>query len=88
MSTAQITERDAFYAFIEHRWGNNLNGTSLEDALREFRAYQSELLLAQTKIQDALNSSARGESSPMDDSRLEALLRSSDAKLRAEGIVD
>jgi hypothetical protein len=73
MSTGQITERDAFYAFIENRWGGNLNGTSLEDALREFRTYQSELVRAQTKIQAALDSSDRGESSPMDDSRLEAI---------------
>lgn len=73
MSTSQITERDAFYAFIENRWGGNLNGTSLEEALREFRTYQSELALAQTKIQAALNSSARGESSPIDDAQLEAI---------------
>lgn len=74
MSTGQITERDAFYSFIENRWGDNLNGTSLEEALREFRTYQSELALAQTKIQAALDSSDRGESSPMDDARLEAIL--------------
>jgi hypothetical protein len=88
MSTAQITERDAFNAFIDRRWGGNLNGMSLEEALRDFRAYQSELALAQSKIQEALQSSDRGESEPMDDSRLEAIFENSDARLRAKGIVD
>jgi hypothetical protein len=88
MSTVQITERDAFNAFIDRRWGGNLNGMSLEEALRDFRAYQSELALAHSKIEEALGSSDRGESAPMNDERLENIFLRSDPQLRTEGIAD
>jgi hypothetical protein len=88
MSTDLQTERDAFIAFIDRRWGGDLNGTTLEDAVREFRQFQRELSDVQQKIQEALISSERGESGPLDDDRLEALFQRKDAQLRNEGIGD
>ncbi len=84
MSSGQLTERDAFNAYIDKRWGGNLNGTSLEEALQEFRNYQDELNNAKLKIQEALDSSERGELQPMDDSRLAALFDRQDALLKSE----
>lgn len=88
MSASPVTERDAFNAYIDNRWGGNLNGTSLEEALQEFRNYQNELNNAKLKIQEALESSERGELQPLDDSRLAALFDRQDALLRSEGIED
>jgi hypothetical protein len=88
MSTSQISDRDGFNTFIDVRWGGNLNGTSLEDALQEFRDYQRELESAQVQIAAALQSSADGESNPMDDARLGALFQRRDAELLREGIED
>lgn len=84
MSIGQVTERDAFNAYIDHRWGGDLNGTSLEEALQEFRRYQSELGVARNKIQEAIESSNRGESRPMDDERVAALFDRQDAVLQVK----
>ena len=88
MSTTQFTERDAFNAYIESRWGGNLNGMSLEEALLEFRAYQRELADARHKVREAIDSSDRGESHPLDDNRLQEIFDRCDAKLKATGIQD
>jgi hypothetical protein len=88
MSTSQLTERDAFNAYIDNRWGGNLNGTSLEEALQEFRNYQNELADAQFKIREAIRASDSGELQPMNDSRLAALFDRQDALLRSEAIED
>lgn len=85
MSIGQQTDRDEFNAYIDKRWGDNLNGTSLEDALSEFRAYQKELFTARKKIEEALLPS-NGKPQPMDDSRMEALFRRRDSELAKEGI--
>lgn len=85
MSTGQINDRDAFNTFIDVRWGGDLNDTSLEEALQEFREYQRKLEAVQAKIAEALQSSARGESRPMDDACLTALFQRRDAVLRNDG---
>jgi hypothetical protein len=62
MVTSLTSDRDAFNAFLEKRLSKISSSVSLEDALVEFRAYQQELAAVQAKIQEAKESSRRGES--------------------------
>lgn len=70
------------------RWGGDLDGTSLEQALQEFRRYQRALVDVRAKIEESLTASADGASRPMDEARLEALFRRKDIQLRREGFED
>ena len=86
MSTELTTERDAFNAFIDQRFGSQqVDGISLEDALAEFRAYQRELLALKASLNKAEESSARGESKPLD---VDDVIRRGRERLAAEGIID
>lgn len=66
MSTDLHTERDAFNAFIDGRLGEAASASSLEDALREFRAYQRELAAARQKVQEARLARDCGEIGELD----------------------
>lgn len=83
-----MSDHDAFNTFIDVRWGGDLNGTSLEEALQEFREYQREQGVVQLQIAEALHSSTIGESRPLNDIRLNAIFKRRDAELRKEGIED
>jgi hypothetical protein len=83
MVTSLLSDRDAFNAFLEKRLSKISSGVSLEDALVEFRAYQQELAAAQIKIQEAKESSRRGESQELN---VEELVHEITYVLAAEGI--
>jgi hypothetical protein len=85
MSTDFRAECDAFNAFVDHRFGRAADAASLEDALAEFRAYQRELTAARAKVQEAKDSSRRGESTELD---IEQLIQEVTDDLAAEGIRD
>ena len=78
-------ERDAFNAFIDGRLGQASRDLSLEDALSEFRAYQRELADARAKVQQAKESSRRGESAELD---IDQFVQEVNGELNAEGIHD
>jgi hypothetical protein len=83
MNTNLHTERDAFNAFIDSRFGQTCGISRLEDALTEFRAYQRELAEAKAKVKEAKASSLRGESIELD---IDELIQDVTDELAAEGI--
>lgn len=83
MVTSLISDRDAFNAFLERRLSKISSSVSLEDALVEFRAYQQELAAAQIKIQEAKESSRRGE---LQELNVEELIQEITDEMAAEGI--
>jgi hypothetical protein len=78
-----LSDRDAFNAFLEKRLSKISSGLSLEDVLVEFRAYQQELAAVQAKIQEAKDSSRRGESQELN---VEELFHEITEEMAAEGI--
>jgi hypothetical protein len=83
MSSPLQNERDAFSALIDGQLGRSSGVMSLEAALFEFRAYQQELAAARSKIQEARESSSRGESTELD---VEDLVRDVAHELNADGL--
>ncbi|MCA9099554.1 MAG: hypothetical protein KDA63_00280 [Planctomycetales bacterium] len=71
MSTDQPSEFDAFTAFVDRRYGGDLNNMSLEDALADFRAYERDLARLKAHLQPAIDQADRGEAKPLD---IDALL--------------
>ena len=85
MSTDLCIERDAFNAFLDGRLAQAQAPGSLEDALREFRAYQGELAAARQKVQEARAARDRGETGELD---IDELIQQVTEELAAEGIRD
>jgi len=83
MSTETLNDRDAFNRYLDERYGGNMNGHTLEEALVDFREYQQQLSAVQAKVQRSIEASDRGESKPLDD---EEFWTRTNARMDAKGI--
>lgn len=83
MTTEVQNELDAFNRYIAERCGGSLNGHTLEEAVQEFREYQRELAEVRAKVQEAIESSEREGSRPLND---EEFWARANARLDAKGI--
>jgi hypothetical protein len=72
MSTDFPVERDAFNLFLDERFVGGSGDATLEDALAEFRAYQSDLERLKQKLKPSIEQANRGEAQPLD---LDAVLQ-------------
>lgn len=82
MSTDQPSEFDAFAAFVDKRYGGELNNTSLEDALADFRAYERDLARLKAHLQPSIEQAERGELKELD---VESLMNSVRERIEREG---
>ena len=79
------SELEAFRQFVGNRVDNGNSATSLEHALKEFRAYQRDLERFMRDTRESLEQSARGESKPID---IEEVVAQGRQRLAEKGIVD
>jgi len=84
MLTQASDDREAFTQYLDQRYGGGLNGHTLEEALAEFREYQRQLRQARAKVQEAIESSERGESRTIDESYMQQTFARLDAKNRCD----
>jgi hypothetical protein len=82
-SSAPQTDAELLYQYLGRRLENGGREASIEELLAEFAEYRRELEEVRAKVREALESSARGESGPLD---LEALFARADSLLGEEGI--
>jgi hypothetical protein len=64
---------------------NGFAELSLEETVREFRAYQDEVVRFRAVLQESIEEVRRGEIGPLDPERMMAEIR---AELAKEGITD
>jgi hypothetical protein len=81
MSTSSPDDLVAFNAFVDQRLGGDLNGTSLEDALADFRAYEADLARLRAHLKPSIEQAARGELGPVD---VDSLMRSVRERIECE----
>ena len=74
-----------FQRFLGDKLDGSDSALSLEQALREFRAYQRDLQQFKNDTRQALEESARGESSPLD---IDDVLERGKQRLAQKGISD
>ena len=72
-----------FQRFIGDKLDVGNSPTSLEEALREFRAYQRDLQRFKEDTRQSLEESARGESSPLE---IDDVLKRGKQRLAQKGI--
>jgi|GEM_PF-3060559 len=78
-------ELDRFHRFVSKRLENGYANLSLEESLREFRAYQEEVASFRAVLQESIDEARRGEYGPLDPEQLKAEIRE---KLARQGITD
>jgi hypothetical protein len=78
-----LTEAELLYRYLGTRLGNGGRSEPIDRILADFAEYRRELKQVQSLLQVAVESSARGESKPLD---LEKLFARADKRLDAEGI--
>jgi hypothetical protein len=84
-STATLTEAELLHQYLGRRLANGGRKEPVDRLLAEFAEYRRELDRVRALLQDAVESSARGESGPLD---LEEVIRRGRERLAAEGITD
>ncbi len=84
-SSLPQTDIELLYQYLGRRLENGGREASIEAILAEFAEYRRELEEVRTKVREAIESSARGESGPLD---LEDVIRRGRERLAAEGITD
>ena len=85
MATDQQNDFQDFQRFLGDKLDGGDSVISLEQALREFRAYQRDLQQFKNDTRQALEESARGESSPLD---IDDVLERGKQRLAQKGISD
>lgn len=85
MSTDVKQDLREFHSFIGRQLENGGAAMTVEDSVTEFRAYQEELERCREAIRPALESSLRGESTPLD---MREIIGEVTAQLQSEGIAD
>jgi hypothetical protein len=84
-SSTPYSDAELLYQYLGRRLDNGGREASIEAILAEFAEYRRELEEVRAKIREAVDSSARGESGPLD---LEDVIRRGRERLAAEGITD
>ena len=84
-SSTSLTDAELLYQYLGRRLANGGRKEPVEQLLAEFAEYRCELEKARAMIREAEESSARGESGPLD---LEDVIRRGRERLAAEGITD
>ena len=85
MATDLQNEFEAFHRFVGEKLQNRTSSMSLEEALQEFRAYQSDLERFRQETRQSLEESAAGESSPLD---IDDVIERGRRRLAEKGITD
>ncbi len=85
MSQTTAEEIKAFQEFLAANQKTGPVTTTLEEALAEFREYRRQLHDLKAKIREAEESSARGESRPLD---IDDVIARGENRLAEKGIVD
>jgi hypothetical protein len=84
-SPATLTEAELLHQYLGRRLANGGRKESLDQLLADFAEYRRELERLRAMLQEAVESSARGESAQLD---VEDVIRRGRARMAAEGIVD
>ena len=84
-ATELQNELQNFQRFLHDKFGVTDSTISLEQALHEFRAYQRDLQQFKEDTRQALEESARGESSPLD---INEVIERGKQRLAQRGISD
>ncbi len=84
-SSLPQTDVELLYQYLGRRLENGGREASIEAILAEFAEYRRELEEVRAKVREAIESSARGESGPLD---LEDVIQRGRERLAAEGITD
>lgn len=66
MTSEHSHEYEMFNAFITERFGGDIEGTSLEEALVTFRAYQRQLAKLRKHLQPSITEADQGKTQPLD----------------------
>jgi hypothetical protein len=83
--TTHVTDAELLYQYLGKRLASGGRQEPLDQLLAEFAEYRRELEKIRGMLREALESSARGESGPLD---LDALFARADQRLNDEGIID
>jgi hypothetical protein len=81
--SSSFTDAELLYRYLGERIGGGERDAPVDRLLAEFAEYRRELEEVRTKLREAEEASARGESGPLD---LDALFARVDKRLDAEGI--
>jgi hypothetical protein len=84
-SSAALSDPELLYQFIGRRLENDGRNESLDLILADFAEYRRQLEKLRAMIREAEESSARGESKPLD---VEDVIRRGRERMAAEGIID
>jgi hypothetical protein len=84
-SPQSFSEAELLYQYLGKRLGNGGRNASVEELIAEFAEYRRELEEVRAKLREAVESSSRGESGPLD---LKDVIRRGRERLAAEGITD
>ena len=80
-----VTEAELLYQYLGKRLANGGRQEPIDQLLADFSEYRRELEKVRGMLREAVASSARGESRPLD---LDALFARADKRLKNEGILD
>jgi hypothetical protein len=80
-----VQELKQFHRFAENRVQNGSTKLTLEEMLKEFRAYQKETKELQAELQESIEQAKRGEAEPLDIDEIKSEIRE---QLAQEGIAD
>ena len=78
-------ELEQFNRFVSKRLQNGSSKSTLEETLKEFRAYQNEVKELNTELQESIEQANRGEARPLDVDEIKSEIRD---QLAQEGIAD
>lgn len=84
-SSLPCSDAELLYQYLGKRLDNGGRGETVEQLLAEFAEYRRELEKVRALVREAEESSARGESGPLD---LDDIIRRGRERMAAEGITD
>jgi len=85
MTTATLTELEAFHQFLSERLKNGDRNLSVDSSIEAFRAYQRDLQRLREELRPSLQRAARGEGREID---VDDIGRRGRERLAREGITD
>jgi hypothetical protein len=85
MATDLQAEFEAFHRFVGEKLQDRASSISLEEAVEEFRAYQSDLERFRQETGQSLEEAASGECSPLD---IDDVIERGRKRLAEKGITD
>lgn len=86
--TDSTNELDAFQQFMNDRHGGTLNGSTLDEAVEEFRQYRQQLTKLREKLNRSEQSATEEGTHTMSEQRIQKTFKRLDAQLEKDGITN